>query len=75
MKEYILQLPICVSFILFAVYPSFQSALIVTAALSFVAFQKLIETKSKKEIDQLRDEFKQLKNQVDGLQLQRTLGR
>jgi hypothetical protein len=67
--------PILLSYVLFAVFPQTETAVIVVAAFAFIGFRKWLEESRNQEIEKIRDELKMMNSKIESLQLGRSLGR
>lgn len=66
---------IALSFTVFAFYPTWETALVSIGTFAFVAFKLWLTETRTSELQKLRDEIKIVKNQVEGIQVGRALGR
>lgn len=66
---------ILISFILYAVFPRFESALVLMAAFLFQGFTKWLEEKRTDEIAKIREELKATNAKIEQMQLSRAIGR
>lgn len=67
--------PIFFSYVLFAVFPQIETAIIVIAAFAFIGFRKWLEETRSQEIQKIREELKVMNSKIESIQLGRTLGR
>lgn len=77
MKKYLTEVPymIVASFILFSVYPTWQAAIVSIGSFCFLSFKAWLTETRTDELKKIRDEIVLVKQQIEGLQLGRTMGR
>lgn len=68
-------IPILIAIAIFLARPGWESALITLICVAFVSFKIHVESKNLDEKQKFRDELKQLKNQIEALQISRSIGR
>lgn len=64
-----------VTLTLFAVFPNWQTSLIVACAFAYAAFEIYMQDQKESELKALKDEMKLIKSQVEAIHIQRAMHR
>lgn len=67
--------PLLLSVALFCVFPAWPAALVIVASLSFTSFKDFLKVRKTDDRELLNEEIKKIKNQIEAIQISRSMGR
>lgn len=70
-----LPVPIFLSLLLFAFFPTFESSIVVVATTAFVGFKLALSCRQDDRFKKLEDEMKVIKDKIEAIQIGKSFGR